>query len=110
MKVPSYWERRFENMMPGIQEIRRCNVNHPLVNSGDAFWSNKKQLCLGYKLKNNNKIFRPIFDFQRQKLINKFLKNIHKIVLKREKNLIYLEIIKIKKLPIEIINIIINMI
>ena len=76
---------------------------HPLVNSGDAYWIDDKTLCLGYRLKNNKAIFRPIFNYKRQKLINNFQKDISKIVLKREKCMNYIEFYKIK-LPKDIID------
>ena len=79
-------------------------LNHPLVNRGIAFWLNHYTLCLGYKLKHNNNIFRPIFNRNRQQLMNEFQNNIRKIVLKREEKRAFIELIKIKKLPNEIID------
>ena len=41
-----------------------CTDNHPLVNSHQAYWLNMTTLCLGYRLRNNPDIFRPIFNSQ----------------------------------------------
>ena len=38
------------------------NINHPLVCSRDAFWVDNKTLCVGYRLKSNNTIFRNIHE------------------------------------------------
>ena len=38
--------------------------NHPLVNSGEAYWLNKTQLCTGYTIGN---VFRPVFNYSREK-------------------------------------------
>ena len=46
--------------------------NHPLVNSGEAYWSNNTTLCIGYRLRNNPDIFRPIFNYNRQRNIDQF--------------------------------------
>jgi hypothetical protein len=78
-------------------------LNHPLVNSGDAYWTDDKTLCLGYKLKNNETIFRPIFCHKRQDLINNFQKDISKLVLKREKCMNYIEFYRIRRLPKDIL-------
>jgi len=78
--------------------------NHPLVNSGNAYWTNDTTLCLGYKLKNNHSIFRPIFSYKRQDLINNFQKDISKIVLKRKKCMNYIEFYKIKKIPKDVLD------
>lgn len=77
---------------------------HPLVNSGVAYWTNNNTLCLGYKLIHNNNIFRPIFSHRRQDLINEFQKNIQKGVLKREEKTLWFELVRIKRLPIEIVD------
>lgn len=79
-------------------------INHPLVNSGEAFWIDDTILCLGYKLKNNKSIFRPIFSYKRQNLIDNFQKDISKIVLKREKCMNYNELFKVKKMPKDILD------
>ena len=42
--------------------------NHPLVEKGIAFWLNKKTLITGYTLKNNPKIYKPIFQSWKERL------------------------------------------
>lgn len=42
--------------------------NHPLVDKGLAFWLNNKTLITGYTLKNNPKIYRPIFQIDKESL------------------------------------------
>lgn len=44
---------------------------HPLVLSGKAYWINKDELCIGYKLDTNSEIYRPIFSNKRQGLLDK---------------------------------------
>ena len=81
--------------------------NHPLVNSGDAYWLNERTLCIGYKLRSNNAIYRPIFSLIRQESIDKFQKNISKMVLKRERSMsknAYIVLLKVKELPVEIVD------
>jgi hypothetical protein len=85
-------------------------LNHPLVNSGEAYWSTNTKLCLGYKLEYNSNIFRPIFSYSRQKMINDFQDNINRIVLKREEKRAYIAMAKMKKLPIVLVDNIIGMI
>ena len=84
MKVPHWTQSSF---------TRSWDHNHQLINSGKAYWVDQTTLCLGYKLINNPVIYRPIFSHKRQKIINKFQKNISKVVLKREKYLIYMELL-----------------
>jgi hypothetical protein len=81
----------------------RCDgihaYNHPLVNSGEAYWSNNTTLCLGYRLRNNPDIFRPIFTHNRQHNINHFQNNIKRVVEKRAEKRAFIELFKIKYLP-----------
>lgn len=68
----SPWDRISQDITPWINdflekksvycESRFKNINHPLVKSGDAYWINKNTLCIGYKLKNNNKVYHPILN------------------------------------------------
>jgi hypothetical protein len=48
--------------------------NHPLVNSGKAYWLNHQELCIGYELVENSEIFRPIFSHKRQRLLDRLHK------------------------------------
>jgi len=90
--------------------IHKRIENHPLVNNGEAYWQNRNTLCIGYSLKSNPTIFRPIFSHARQYIIDKLLPNIPLIVKKRAKALTFMAIFKIKKLPKVIIDEIINLI
>lgn len=38
------------------------NVNHPLVKTGHAFWISYDKLCIGYRLKGNFDIYKPIIN------------------------------------------------
>ena len=87
-----------------MPRYRSHHKNHPLVNSRDAFWKNNTSLCVGYKLNSNNTIFRPIFSHRRQDLINNFQENIKKTVLKREEMAAWYEFVRIKRLPIDIVD------
>ena len=78
--------------------------NHPLVNKGIAYWTTDTTLCLGYFLKQMPTIYRPIFSHKREKQINKFLDNIPIVVNKRKKYLIFVEMMRIRKIPSVIIN------
>ena len=73
-------------------------------------WKNKNTLCLGYILKQRPTIYRPVFSYKRERQIIKILTNIPITVKKREKYLIYVEIMRIKKIPRVIIEIIIQLI
>lgn len=44
--------------------------NHPLIRKGLAFWDNNK-LIIGYKLKDNYKIFRPLWCKEREEILGK---------------------------------------
>ena len=63
------WNRVFDT------PYGRC---HPLVLSGKAYWVNKRELCIGYKLDTNPEIYRPIFSHKRQRLIDEMTKDIIK--------------------------------
>ena len=78
------------------------DLNHPLVLSGNAYWITQRQLCIGYQLNGNSKIFRPIFSHKRQLLMDNLLPNIKNPdkFWKRIKSRYFLTLVKIKKLPI----------
>ena len=44
--------------------------NHPSVLSGNAYWVNDRELCVGYQLQSNPTVFRPIFSHRRQRLLD----------------------------------------
>ena len=50
--------------------------NHRDVLSGKCFWINNKELCMGYEMRMNETIFRPIFSHKRQRLLDKVHLNI----------------------------------
>ena len=85
------------------------NKNHPLVNSGLAYWMNNKTLCLGYILKTNESIVRPIFSHKRHELITVIHDEVKEAVLNRMNRMIanaheskmkaYVECFKIEKWP-----------
>ena len=43
---------------------------HPKILSGEAFWITPVELCVGYYLRTNPDIFRPIFSHKRQRLLD----------------------------------------
>ena len=97
------WEQVRVFVPPHLRLRRSDNsistYNHPLVNSGEAYWSNNTTLCLGYRLRNNPDIFRPIFNSNRQREIDRFQNNIKRVVEKRKEKLAFIELFKIKQFP-----------
>ena len=86
--------------------------NHPLVLSGNAFWQTHNELCIGYVLVTNNDVFRPLFSHARQRILDqlnfvfpRYINHFWKKYRTRSWDLLF----KKKNLPIEIINIIINL-
>ena len=57
---------------------------HPLVEKKMAYWTNNNTLLLGYKLKNNDQIFRPIFSIEREERLSKVRLAIKKYVGQQE--------------------------
>tara|TARA_B110000091_G_C13655120_1_gene407124 strand:+ start:244 stop:651 length:408 start_codon:yes stop_codon:yes gene_type:complete len=105
------WIGEYKSVEPRMIGVNRNYFvpNHPLVNSGDAFWANSVTLCLGYYMLGANDIFRPIFSYKRQKMINEFQRNIARVVKKRNEKMAYVAIVKIKKLPLVLIDEIIRL-
>ena len=68
-----YWERVTLDVSDWISNYlskysvkckdRFQRVNHPLVKSGYAFWISNNELCIGYRLKDNANIFRPVIKY-----------------------------------------------
>ena len=85
---------------------------HPLVLSGKAFWINDYELCIGYELQENSEIYRPIFSYDRQQILNKINMNIvnSKKFWNKVKSKYFITLFKVKKLPVVCIDNIINMI
>lgn len=107
LRLPISVARQYSWLWGGARRMSDYWSNHPLVNSGDAYWLNERTLCLGYKLRSNNAIYRPIFSLIRQESIDKFQKNISKMVLKRERSMsknAYIVLLKVKELPVEIVD------
>lgn len=71
---------------PGSSDARRRGWSsvalklHPLVEKKMAYWTDNNTLLLGYKLKDNDQIFRPIFSIEREKLLSKVRLTIKKYV------------------------------
>ena len=86
------------------RRVCRASGNHPLVNKRIAFWTGGQELCIGWILKHNPNIYRPIFSHKREKLINKVNKdiilrtNVDKIW-KKAKSRFFNQLCLIKKLP-----------
>jgi len=86
--------------------------NHPLVLSGNTFWQTHNGLCIGYVLVTNNDVFRPKFPHARQRIFDqlnfvfpRYINHFWEKYRTRSWDLLF----KKKNLPIEIINIIINL-
>ena len=60
---------------------------HPLVEKKMAYWNNNNTLLLGYKLKDNDQIFRPIFSGEREEQLSKVRLAIKKYVGKPEEGI-----------------------
>ena len=73
------------------------------------FWDRPK-ICIGYRLKNNPSVFRPIFNQKLQLNINLFQKNIKRVVDKRMEKHVYIELFKIKQFPKVIVDKIFKMV
>lgn len=100
------WNRIFKHVSASLylhHNSWRFN-NHPLVDQKIAYWSNDRTLCLGYQLQKNVNIYRPIFNLSRQKALDKVHVKLPQVVLDREKKRLFLECLKIKILPVEIVN------
>ena len=97
--------------VPGYNYPRNfADENHPLVNKGEAYWTNNTTLVVGYLLVSNPNIFRPIFSHQRQDIIDAFQSRIPVIVHRRNKLRAFIELFKIKQLPRVLVEKIINLV
>jgi len=104
-----------EDISQYYKDIRSRNAglgkNHPLVNRNFAYWVDENTLCIGYTLKTNISLFRPVYKPERMKYMRKMLHNIPIAVKKREKYLKHLghkEIFKLTKIPEDVINVIMD--
>ena len=100
--------------------------NHPLVDNCIAYWKTCDTLCLGYSLKSNPDVFRPIFApkkkycfkqghntimYSRRECLWKVLYFIPTIVREREKSMkikANMTLLQHKTLPVDMINLIID--
>lgn len=87
--------------------------NHPLVEKGIAFWLNDKTIVTGYTLKNNPKIYRPIFQVDKESLKFKLrdeIRKYSKFFVAHKRQMLYkktlMNISQLKILPESIINMI----
>lgn len=80
--------------------------NHPKVLSGEGYWITHNKLCIGYKLRENPEIFRPIFSYKRQGFLDKVNIDIKKSrkFWDKVKSKYFKQLCKIKKVPIECCN------
>ena len=104
---------KVKDVLQYYKDIRSSNMgkNHPLINRKFAYWVDENTLCLGYTLKTNPNVFRPIYRPDRLKYMREMLPNIPIVVKKREKYLKELghkEIFKLTKIPEGVINIIMD--
>ena len=77
----NWGENKFSMVVERVN-IPRCfpcpySVNfqksHPKILSGEAFWITHNKICIGYYYTINLDIFRPIFSYKRQRLLD----NVH---------------------------------
>ena len=72
---------------------RRCGWSsvalkmHPLIQNGTGCWINCNTILVGYTLKNNSEIFRPIFSNDREELLSMVRHDIKKYVGKPDEGL-----------------------
>lgn len=90
------------------KDIRSRDMGkHPLINRQFAYWVDENTLCLGYSLKNNPSVFRPVFKPKRAKYMREIIPNIPIFVKKREdcmKNKANIILLQHPTLPVDIIN------
>lgn len=72
-------------------------------NPEKAFWINDYELCIGYALRENLQIFRPIFSYKRQQILDKVNKAVYnnRKFWNKVKSKYFYSLCNIKKLPIE---------
>ena len=80
---------------------------HPIVDKGEGYWINDNEIVTGYRLRKNPSIIRPIFGHNREQTfrkvklyINRYMKFCVALV---RQQMIKKELVKIKFLPIVII-------
>jgi hypothetical protein len=106
----SQWQTKYLRVYDYIWPQNFGDENHPLVNKGEAYWTNDTTLVVGYFLFDNPNIFRTIFSHRRQDIIDEFQSCIPVIVHIRNKSRAFIALFKIKKLPRVIVEKIINLV
>ena len=97
---------RKDNYYANFNRVKKDGWNHNLVYNGIAFWINNYELCIGYELATDPKIYRPIFSYYRQSLLNKVNNDIinSKIFWDKVKSKYFHSLSHIIKLPIECVH------
>jgi len=100
---------RKDNYYAYFNKVKKDGWNHNLVYNGNAFWINNYELCIGYELAKDHKIYRPIFSYNRQNLLNKVNNDIinSKIFWNKVKSKYFHSLSHIIKLPIECVHLIV---
>tara|TARA_B110000285_G_scaffold104914_1_gene119475 strand:- start:343 stop:738 length:396 start_codon:yes stop_codon:yes gene_type:complete len=95
---------------PPLQYSINFQMSHPKILSEEAYWVSHNELCIGYHSATNPDIFRPVFSYRRQNLLDKLHSNINNPNLRyaRKKYLIGLDNKKI--LPVDCVEIILSFI
>ena len=63
--------KRIQVYRNNLVEVLDYGRNHPKIISGEAYWVNSNELCVGYFLAAKPNVFRPIFQHKRQHLLNR---------------------------------------
>ena len=83
---------------------------HPKVLSGEAFWITHNELCIGYYKRINPVIFRPIFSYKRQMLVDKLNSSIDSPNLNYARKKYFIGLDNIKIMPVDCIEVILSFI
>ena len=116
--LPGAWNYVTMKVSPGLKYYNKrghltalCYYrnNHPLVDSHHAYWVDNNTLVLGYILINNKKIFRPIFQYDREKLfknVKEWINHNAKFQVAHRRNYLYKKILMDtkKNFPEDMIN------
>ena len=94
---------RKDNYYGNFNRVKKTQGNHNSVYNGMGFWINNYELCTGYELATDPKIYRPIFSYYRQNLLDKVNNDIinSKIFWNKVKSKYFHSLSHIIKLPIE---------
>jgi len=74
---------------------------HPKVLSGEAFWITNNELCIGYYKRINPNIFRPIFSYKRQKIVDELNGSINSPNLKYARKKYFVGLDNVKIIPLD---------